>query len=91
MHVQFTRDPRDASATARRLSISAWHAVRRARPTRCCCLTNLQSRKAGLDDGHSLMNMSPGEVDARTVELLDAAYRFAAEPRVVRIDELESN
>jgi predicted dehydrogenase len=43
-----------------------------------------------LDDDHALMNMSPGEVGARTVELLDAAYRSAAERRVVRIDEVES-
>jgi predicted dehydrogenase len=33
-------------------------------------------------------NMSPGEIGARTVELLEAAYRSAAERRVVSIDEL---
>jgi len=37
------------------------------------------------------VNMSPGEAGARTVELLDAVHRSAAERRVVRIDELESN
>ncbi len=42
-----------------------------------------------LDDDHAVVNMSPGEVGARTVELLDAAYRSAAERRVVRIDELD--
>jgi predicted dehydrogenase len=33
-------------------------------------------------------NASPGEIGARTVELLEAAYRSAAERRVVSIDEL---
>ena len=33
-------------------------------------------------------NASPGEIGARTVELLDAAYRSAAERRVVSVDEL---
>ncbi len=33
-------------------------------------------------------NMSTGEIGARTVELLEAAYRSAAERRVVSIDEL---
>jgi len=42
-----------------------------------------------LDDNHALTNLSPGETGARTVELLDAAYRSAEERRVVRIDELE--
>jgi predicted dehydrogenase len=36
----------------------------------------------------SATNASPGEIGARTVELLDAAYRAAAERRVVGIDEL---
>jgi len=39
-----------------------------------------------LDDGAS--NASGGEIGARTVELLEAAYRSAAERRVVRVDEL---
>jgi predicted dehydrogenase len=39
-----------------------------------------------LDDW--LVNVSGGEIGARTVELLDAAYRSAAERRIVRIDEL---
>ena len=33
-------------------------------------------------------NASTGEIGARTVELLEAAYRSAAERRVVSIDEL---
>jgi hypothetical protein len=33
-------------------------------------------------------NASPGEIGARTVELLDAAYRSASEQRVVSIEEL---
>jgi len=33
-------------------------------------------------------NQSPGAIGARTVEVLEAAYRSAAEHRVVRIDEL---
>jgi predicted dehydrogenase len=33
-------------------------------------------------------NRSPGEIGARTVELLEAAYRSAAERRIVTIDEL---
>jgi predicted dehydrogenase len=33
-------------------------------------------------------NQSPAEVGVRTVELLEAAYRAAAEGRVVRVDEL---
>jgi predicted dehydrogenase len=33
-------------------------------------------------------NTSPGEIGVRTVELLEAAYRAAAERRVVTIDEL---
>jgi predicted dehydrogenase len=39
-----------------------------------------------LDDG--AMNVSDGEIGARTVELLDAAYRSAAERRVIRVEEL---
>jgi predicted dehydrogenase len=35
-----------------------------------------------------LANRSPGEVGARTVELLEAAYRSTAERRIVSIDEL---
>jgi predicted dehydrogenase len=38
--------------------------------------------------GDSQINMSSGEIGARTVELLEAAYRSAAERRVVGIDEL---
>jgi predicted dehydrogenase len=34
------------------------------------------------------VNLSPGEIGARTVELLEAAYRSAAERRIVRVDEL---
>jgi predicted dehydrogenase len=33
-------------------------------------------------------NRSPGEIGARTVQLLEAAYRSAAERRIVNIDEL---
>jgi predicted dehydrogenase len=33
-------------------------------------------------------NLSDGEIGARTVELLEAAYRSALERRVVSIDEL---
>jgi predicted dehydrogenase len=33
-------------------------------------------------------NASPGEIGARTVELLDAAYRSASQRRVVSIEEL---
>jgi predicted dehydrogenase len=33
-------------------------------------------------------NRSPGEIGARTVELLEAAYRSAAERRTVNVDEL---
>jgi predicted dehydrogenase len=33
-------------------------------------------------------NLAPGEVGARTVEFLEAAYRSAAESRVVAVDEL---
>ena len=36
----------------------------------------------------STCNASPGEIGVRTVELLEAAYRAAAEQRVVTIDEL---
>jgi predicted dehydrogenase len=36
----------------------------------------------------SASNVSSGEIGARTVELLDAAYRSAAERRIVRVDEL---
>jgi predicted dehydrogenase len=39
-----------------------------------------------LDEG--ALNVSDGEIGARTVELLDAAYRSAAERRVVRVEEL---
>jgi predicted dehydrogenase len=39
-----------------------------------------------LDD--RAINVSSGEIGARTVELLDAAYRSAAERRVVRVSEL---
>jgi predicted dehydrogenase len=39
-----------------------------------------------LDD--RAINVSSGEVGARTVELLDAAYQSAAERRIVRVDEL---
>jgi predicted dehydrogenase len=38
--------------------------------------------------GNSQVNISSGEIGARTVELLEAAYRSAAERRVVGIDEL---
>jgi len=38
--------------------------------------------------GREPTNRSPGEIGARTVELLEAAYRSAAERRVVRIEEL---
>jgi predicted dehydrogenase len=41
-----------------------------------------------LADGDSVTNRSTGEIGARTVELLEAAYRSAAERRVVRVDEL---
>ena len=41
-----------------------------------------------LDDDRSHQNLSPGEIGARTVELLEAAYRSARERRIVRIDEL---
>jgi predicted dehydrogenase len=41
-----------------------------------------------LSDDPALANASSGEIGARTVELLEAAYRSAAERRVVRIDEL---
>jgi predicted dehydrogenase len=34
------------------------------------------------------INVSTGEIGARTVELLEAAYRSAAERRIVRMDEL---
>ncbi len=34
------------------------------------------------------VNRSPGEIGARTVELLEAAYRSAAERRVITVDEL---
>jgi predicted dehydrogenase len=40
-----------------------------------------------LDDG--TVNQSPGEIGARTVELLEAAYRSAAERRIVRVEELQ--
>ena len=33
-------------------------------------------------------NASTGEIGARTVELLEAAYRSAAERRIVSVDEL---
>ncbi|MGI9146576.1 MAG: Gfo/Idh/MocA family protein [Chloroflexota bacterium] len=39
-----------------------------------------------LDD--AVVNTSSGEIGARTVELLEAAYRSAAERRVVRVGEL---
>jgi predicted dehydrogenase len=35
-----------------------------------------------------VFNRSPGEIGARTVELLEAAYRSAAEGRTIKIDEL---
>jgi predicted dehydrogenase len=35
-----------------------------------------------------ITNQSPGEVGARTVELLEAAYRSAAEGRIINVDEL---
>jgi hypothetical protein len=35
-----------------------------------------------------ITNRSPGEIGARTVELLEAAYRSAAEGRTIRVDEL---
>ena len=38
--------------------------------------------------GRTKTNMSPADVGAGTVELLEAAYRSAAEGRLVRIDEL---
>src|SRR5437870_2063643 len=38
--------------------------------------------------GNCRLNLSPGEIGARTVELLEAAYRSAAERRIVSIDEL---
>lgn len=38
--------------------------------------------------GTCQVNMSTGEIGARTVELLEAAYRSAAERRIVSIDEL---
>jgi predicted dehydrogenase len=38
--------------------------------------------------GNCQTNLSTGEIGARTVELLEAAYRSAAERRVVSIDEL---
>jgi predicted dehydrogenase len=38
--------------------------------------------------GDTQVNRSSGEIGARTVELLDAAYRSAAERRIVSIDEL---
>ena len=38
--------------------------------------------------GHETTNRSPAEIGARTVELLEAAYRSAAERRIVSIDEL---
>jgi predicted dehydrogenase len=41
-----------------------------------------------LSDEPAAINTSSGEIGARTVELLEAAYRSAAERRVVRIDEL---
>src|SRR5207253_2245904 len=41
-----------------------------------------------LDEGQVMTNMSSGEIGARTVELLEASYRSAAERRTVRIDEL---
>lgn len=41
-----------------------------------------------LDDSQSSANLSPGQIGERTVGLLEAAYRSAAERRVVRIDEL---
>ena len=34
------------------------------------------------------VNVSPAEIGARTVELLEAAYRSAAERRIINIDEL---
>jgi predicted dehydrogenase len=39
-----------------------------------------------LDD--RAVNLSSGEIGARTVELLEAAYRSAAERRIIRVDEL---
>ena len=39
-----------------------------------------------LDDG--AINVSSGEIGARTVELLEAAYRSAAERRLVLVSEL---
>ncbi len=36
----------------------------------------------------STTNRSPGDIGARTVELLEAAYRSAAERRIINIDEL---
>jgi predicted dehydrogenase len=41
-----------------------------------------------LDGDHTTENMSPGEIGARTVELLEAAYRSAVERRIVRVEEL---
>ena len=35
------------------------------------------------------VNQSTGEIGARTVELLEAAYRSAAERRIVRVEELQ--
>jgi predicted dehydrogenase len=41
-----------------------------------------------LSDDPAAINTSSGEIGARTVELLEAAYRSASERRVVGIDEL---
>jgi predicted dehydrogenase len=38
--------------------------------------------------GLETTNLSPGEIGARTVELLEAAYRSAREGRIVSVDEL---
>ena len=43
---------------------------------------------ADLLDGRVAENLSDGTIGVRTVELLDAAYRSAAEGRMVRVDEL---
>ncbi|MCA1644243.1 MAG: Gfo/Idh/MocA family oxidoreductase [Chloroflexi bacterium] len=44
-----------------------------------------------LDESRTMTNMSTGEIGARTVELLEATYRSAAERRAVRIDELSGH
>ena len=43
---------------------------------------------ADLLNGRVEENLSDGTIGVRTVELLDAAYRSAAEGRIVRVDEL---